>query len=70
MIAQQLYEGIDLGDEGSLSLITYMRTDSFRISNDALSMLRDFILNKFGNEYLPTKPRAFKSKKKSNYFKG
>ncbi|MCP4727091.1 MAG: type I DNA topoisomerase, partial [bacterium] len=65
MIAQQLYEGVDLGKEGSVSLITYMRTDSFRISNEALAALRDFIQNKFGSEYLPPKPRIFKSKKKS-----
>ncbi len=65
MIAQQLYEGIELGSEGSMSLITYMRTDSFRISNEALAALRNFIQNKYGDEYLPAKPRTFKTKKKS-----
>ncbi|MFC1563878.1 type I DNA topoisomerase [candidate division KSB1 bacterium] len=64
-IAQQLYEGIELGNEGSISLITYMRTDSTRISNDALKSLRTYIEEKYGRDFLPAKPRVFKSKKKS-----
>ena len=62
-IAQKLYEGIELGDEGPVGLITYMRTDSVRISENALNEVRDFIKNKFGNEYLPEAPNQFKVKK-------
>jgi len=62
-IAQQLYEGVDLGAEGSTGLITYMRTDSVRVSNEALSSVRNFILKKFGKKYLPSSPLKYKSKK-------
>lgn len=62
MIAQQLYEGVDIGSEGSVGLITYMRTDSVRISDDALEQARDYISKNFGQDYLPSKPRRFKSK--------
>ncbi len=62
-IAQNLYEGIDLGDGGRVGLITYMRTDSFRLSDDALSQARDFILQAYGNDCLPSKPRRYKSRK-------
>jgi len=62
MISQQLYEGVDIGDEGSVGLITYMRTDSVRISENALSDARNYILEHFGNDYLPAKPRHFKTK--------
>lgn len=62
MVAQQLYEGVDLGSEGAVGLITYMRTDSVRISEDALSAARSYILNRFGKDYLPDKPRIFKTK--------
>ncbi len=62
MVAQQLYEGVDIGNEGSVGLITYMRTDSVRISDDALSDARKYILEKFGKDYLPSKPRHFKTK--------
>jgi DNA topoisomerase-1 len=62
MIAQQLYEGVDIGGEGSVGLITYMRTDSVRISEDALVEARKYILDHFGKEYLPSKPRYFKTK--------
>ncbi len=65
MLAQQLYEGIELGDEGSVGLITYMRTDSTRLSNEAVSGARKYIQKKFGDNYLPSSPRAYKSKKKS-----
>ena len=62
-IAQSLYEGIELGDRGQTGLITYMRTDSFRISNDAISQARGFILQSFGEDYLPAKPNHFRSRK-------
>lgn len=62
-IAQKLYEGLDLGGElGVTALITYMRTDSVRISGDALNMAKDLILNTWGKEYYPAKTRVFKSK--------
>ena len=53
MIAQRLYEGVELGEEGSVGLITYMRTDSTRVSNDALTEVRDYIKEQYGDEYLP-----------------
>ncbi len=62
-LAQRLYEGIELGQEGSVALITYMRTDSVRVSNDALDQVRDLIGSKYGQPYLPEKPNFFKSKK-------
>jgi len=62
MIAQQLYEGVDLGSEGSVGLITYMRTDSVRISDEALADARNYISQHFGKEFLPDKPRYFKTK--------
>lgn len=65
MLAQKLYEGIDIGEEGLTGLITYMRTDSTRLSDDAVSEARGFIKDKFGKEYLPSEPRQF-SKKKEN----
>ncbi len=65
MVAQKLYEGKELGSEGSTSLITYMRTDSFRMSDDALTSMRQLILDKYGKEFLPDKPRTFKPKKKT-----
>jgi DNA topoisomerase I len=63
MIAQQLYEGVELGAEGAVGLISYMRTDSFRTAPEAQQWARDFILRKFGKEYLPEKPPVYKSKK-------
>ena len=63
MIAQRLYEGIDLGDEGTVGLITYMRTDSTRVSNDALREVREWIGKEYGNEFLPESPNTYKSKK-------
>lgn len=63
MIAQGLYEGVKVSSSETVGLITYMRTDSTRISADALSMARDHILNTYGNEYLPDKPNFFASKK-------
>src|SRR6185369_15823015 len=52
-LAQQLYEGIELGSEGSVGLITYMRTDSTRVSNDALAAVRQHIQGQYGKDYLP-----------------
>ena len=63
-IAQKLYEGIDLG-EGSVGLITYMRTDSTRISDDAQKAAKDYILENFGEEYYPKTPNVY-AKKKQN----
>src|SRR5256714_2771766 len=63
MIAQRLYEGIELGDEGSVGLITYMRTDSVRVSNDALVEVRQLIGSAYGSEFLPESPNTYKSKK-------
>src|SRR5579863_5716786 len=63
MLAQRLYEGVELGDEGSVALITYMRTDSVRVSNDAIAQVRDHIGSTYGPNYLPEKPNFFKSKK-------
>ncbi len=62
MVAQQLYEGIDLGD-GPVGLITYMRTDSTRLSNEAVQEARDFIVSKWGPDYLPESPLSYKNKK-------
>ena len=62
-IAQQLYEGLDVGSEGAVGLITYMRTDSFRIADEAMVECRDFIGREFGPKYLSEKPRTFASRK-------
>jgi DNA topoisomerase-1 len=62
-LAQQLYEGIPIGEEGPVGLITYMRTDSTRISEEALHAVRSFVQNNFSSEYVPEKPRYFKNKK-------
>jgi DNA topoisomerase-1 len=62
MIAQQLYEGVELPGEGAVGLITYMRTDSTRVSEQALSEVRQFIAGAFGDEYLPEKPNFYKTK--------
>jgi DNA topoisomerase-1 len=62
-LAQRLYEGVEMGQEGSVALITYMRTDSVRVSNDALEQVRGLIGSCFGPAYLPEKPNFFKSKK-------
>ena len=62
-LAQHLYEGVELGSEGSVGLITYMRTDSTRISADALGAVREHIQNQYGKNYLPDKPNVFRSKK-------
>ena len=62
-VAQKLYEGVDLGSEGSVALITYMRTDSTRISNEALQAVRGLIGTQYGPAYLPEKPNVFASGK-------
>ena len=62
-LAQRLYEGVELGSEGLVGLITYMRTDSTRVSVDAVREGREFIAKQFGAEYLPAQPNSFPSKK-------
>jgi DNA topoisomerase I len=61
-LAQNLYEGIDLGEEGLVGLITYMRTDSTRISPEIIPELRNFIIENYGNKYLPETVRSFEKK--------
>ena len=61
-VAQQLYEGVDLEWEGTVGLITYMRTDSLRLSDEATAAARDFILARYGSDYYPGKPRVYKTK--------
>ena len=63
MLAQRLYEGIELGEEGRIGLITYMRTDSTRISDEAMQMVRSYVSDVYGGPYLPEKPVLYKSKK-------
>src|SRR5687768_2944279 len=63
MIAQQLYEGIELPGEGAVGLITYMRTDSTRVADQALGEVREFIGTKYGAEYVPEKPIFYRAKK-------
>ncbi len=60
--AQELYEGVDIEGTGAVGLITYMRTDSLRISEEAVAAANELIKNVYGKEYLPDKPRVFKSK--------
>ncbi|MCK5214794.1 MAG: type I DNA topoisomerase [Candidatus Omnitrophica bacterium] len=61
--AQDLYEGIEIGGEEPMGLITYMRTDSVNISNDAIEQVRSFITDNYGEKYLPETPNKYKSKK-------
>ena len=63
VLAQQLYEGVELGPEGSVALITYMRTDAVRVSEDAIQSVRGLITEKFGERVLPEQPNYFKAKK-------
>ena len=63
-IAQQLYEGVDMGSEGSAGLITYMRTDSLNLATDALAEIRSYILKEFGKHYAPPSLRIYKTKTK------
>jgi DNA topoisomerase I len=64
-LAQKLYEGIEVGTEGAVGLITYMRTDSTRLSDDAVAEVREYIYNNYGKEYLPKHPVVYKKKKTS-----
>jgi DNA topoisomerase-1 len=66
MIAQSLYEGVDLGEEGTTGLITYMRTDSTRLSPDIVDDARNFIKEKYGDEYLPEGVKSYEHKNKKN----
>lgn len=63
-VAQQLYEGLNVGDEGSVGLITYMRTDSVQVASSAITDVRRFISKKYGKTYLPEKARVYKSRSK------
>ncbi|MFC1666871.1 type I DNA topoisomerase [Candidatus Omnitrophota bacterium] len=63
LVAQQLYEGLDIGEEGNVGLITYMRTDAVRVSKESLQSVRDYILQKYSKKHLPDTPNKFKSKK-------
>ena len=65
MIAQRLYEGIELGEEGSIGLITYMRTDSTRVAPEAINEVREYIGTEFGAGYLPESPNTYKEKKEA-----
>ncbi len=65
VVAQQLYEGIELGKEGPVGLITYMRTDSPRIAPEAIESVRQYIGEKYGANFLPEKPHIYKGKKSS-----
>jgi DNA topoisomerase-1 len=62
-VAQRLYEGVELGPDGAAGLITYMRTDSTRVSDDALAAVRERVASSYGSEYLPDKPVFYRSKK-------
>jgi DNA topoisomerase-1 len=62
-VAQKLYEGVELGDIGMVGLITYMRTDSPRVSSEAIHQVRGWIKGRYGEPYLPPKPNAYKSRK-------
>jgi DNA topoisomerase-1 len=65
MLAQALYEGKEVGKEGAVGLITYMRTDSTRVSEDALAEVREFIGERYGKEYLPDSPNIYRTKKEA-----
>ena len=65
MLAQRLYEGVELGKEGAVGLITYMRTDSTRVSDEALAEVRELIAQRYGAQYLPEKPNVYRSKKEA-----
>ena len=62
MIAQQLYEGVEISGRGSIGLITYMRTDSLRISEEAIAAARTYIADHYGSQYIPAQPRRFRAK--------
>lgn len=62
-LAQKLYEGVDMGDEGLVGLITYMRTDSTRLSEDAVKSVREYIFSSYGGEYVPAHPNVYRKRK-------
>jgi DNA topoisomerase-1 len=64
-LAQRLYEGLELGDEGPVGLITYMRTDAVRLADDAVVEARDYIADRFGKEFIPAEPIVYKSAKQA-----
>ncbi|MER3472449.1 MAG: type I DNA topoisomerase [Armatimonadota bacterium] len=64
-VAQQLYEGVELGEQGSVGLITYMRTDSTRVANEAQAQAREYIGKEFGECYLPEKPPQYRSRSRA-----
>ena len=64
-LAQQLYEGLNVGSEGSVGLITYMRTDSVNVADTAVRETRDYIRQRFGKDYTPDKPRAYRTRSKN-----
>ena len=64
-VAQKLYEGLEIGEQGLVGLITYMRTDSVRVSDDAVSQTRKYIGEKYSGNYLPKKPRVYTNKRKA-----
>ncbi|WP_102156848.1 type I DNA topoisomerase [Coxiella endosymbiont of Rhipicephalus microplus] len=64
-IAQQLYEGVEIGDEGAMGLITYMRTDSLTLEQEAIAEIRELISRKYGQENIPKKARVYKTKSKN-----
>ena len=63
MVAQRLYEGLPIGSRGTVGLITYMRTDSARFSTEAIGAIRDYIVNRYGENFIPKVPNVYKSKK-------
>jgi len=65
MLAQRLYEGVEMGKEGAVGLITYMRTDSTRVSDDFIRDVRDYITERYGKPFLPESPNVYKSKKEA-----
>jgi DNA topoisomerase I len=65
MIAQRLYEGVELGEEGSVGLITYMRTDSTRVAPEAITEVREYVGKEYGSQYLPEQPNTYKEKKEA-----
>ncbi len=65
MLAQQLYEGLDIGEHGHVGLITYMRTDSVRINDDMIKQAREFIQNQYGPDFVPEKPHVYKARQSS-----
>jgi DNA topoisomerase I len=65
MIAQRLYEGVELGEEGQVGLVTYMRTDSTRVAPEAIQEVREYVGKEYGANYLPETPNTFKEKKEA-----